>query len=195
MEKEIQEGIIDYPEKCGNNLYEVDNGLFTSGKGVDIFNAKVIRQLRQTENNGYTTVEQAKKLVELGVDPKTCDMSYTMVTHTLGGNFVFEPKLGQDAAITFDLFSYRNGYTIPCWSLNALFAIMPTVKGMFPHICRDGDTRKYCCCCCKHDSKYYDTPIEACIDMIEWLLENNYKLLKPWDYTSAQNADAQRTQP
>ena len=61
---------------------------------------------------GYTTLEQSKKLVELGLDPFTADMLYYTLTPDIPvcqKPFIFK---GQDMEI-------------PCWSLTALISLMP----------------------------------------------------------------------
>ena len=61
---------------------------------------------------GYTTLEQSKKLVELGLDPFTADMLYYTLTPDIPvckKPFIFN---GQDMEI-------------PCWSLAALISLMP----------------------------------------------------------------------
>lgn len=61
---------------------------------------------------GYTTLEQSKKLVELGLDPFTADMLYYTLTPDIPvckKPFIFT---GQDMEI-------------PCWSLAALISLMP----------------------------------------------------------------------
>ena len=37
----------------------------------------------------------------------------------------WEVNVGLDIAIKENLFSYRNGYIVPCWSLASLLAILP----------------------------------------------------------------------
>jgi hypothetical protein len=76
--------------------------------------------------NGYTTVEQSKKLAEI-LPVESADMYYTStmygeqmrITYT-----VWEVHLGLDIAIKENLFSHRNGYTVPCWSLAALLGVL-----------------------------------------------------------------------
>ena len=66
-----------------------------------------------------TTIEQSKHLLELGLDPKTADITYEGT----------QLKVGLDNAITGNLFSFRNGYVIPAWSLSALLEVMPSNIG------------------------------------------------------------------
>ena len=85
--------------------------------------------------NGYTTVEQSKKLAEI-LPVESADMYYTATTygerHEIIGTS-WELHLGLDTVIKDHLFSFRNGYTFPCWSLFALLDILKEfdLKTMF----------------------------------------------------------------
>lgn len=60
----------------------------------------------------YTTPKQSKKLIELGLDPDTADMWYHKGEE--------HPKLYKE---------HRDFITAPCWSLGALFQVIPTKIG------------------------------------------------------------------
>jgi hypothetical protein len=63
---------------------------------------------------GYTTIEQSRKLIELGLDPSTADMFYA----TEFGTIIAEPPYeveGHEPCIPFT----------PAWSLTALLELMP----------------------------------------------------------------------
>lgn len=62
----------------------------------------------------YTTIEQSKKLVELGIDVDTADMSYILTTNKYDEH-IWQPMLDQP--------SIRFG-EIPCWSTEALLDIL-----------------------------------------------------------------------
>ena len=65
----------------------------------------------------YTTIEQSKKLVELGLNPDTADMGYNGIED-------------EDARkIKYDRVpsTIPNMNSIPCWSLGALLEVMPKV--------------------------------------------------------------------
>ena len=68
----------------------------------------------------YTSLEQAKRLVDAGLDAKTADMYYEQESDTLCGDYEWRAKVGTNPAIQNDLFSYRQGYTKPCWSVGRL---------------------------------------------------------------------------
>ena len=72
--------------------------------------------------NGYTTVEQSKKLNEI-LPGESADMYYTATAYGEQMRILWttwEVHLGLDVSIKDNLFSHRNGYTVPCWSLAAL---------------------------------------------------------------------------
>lgn len=129
-----------------------------------------------------TTVEQSKKLLELGLSPDTADMYY--------------PKVYKD---TYSICPYPNECNvfreqkldIPAWSLTALLKLMPKNKdynmcwdlsfGSYDN--NDDFISKYHCdfIDSSEDSnnpiiKFFneDTPLKAVYNMIEWLLENGY---------------------
>lgn len=70
----------------------------------------------------YTDLEQSKKLAEI-LPVESADMTWEQVD-LITGDREWEPLLGLDVAIKDNLFSYRNGYTIPCWSLAALLDVL-----------------------------------------------------------------------
>ena len=70
----------------------------------------------------HTNIEQSKKLAEV-LPLESADMTWEQVD-LITGDLAWEPLLGLDVAIKDNLFSYRNGYTIPCWSLAALLDIL-----------------------------------------------------------------------
>lgn len=77
----------------------------------------------------YTTIGQSKKLIELGLDPLTSDMCYSFTGEHIedAKDEDFSVSVGLASAIRYNLFSYRYGYDIPCWSLGALIELMPKV--------------------------------------------------------------------
>lgn len=120
----------------------------------------------------YTTVEQSKKLLELGLNPETADMWWTPLNWQLTEYYV---EVKQDGIGT-----PKN--PIPCWSLGALMELMPKIKededdgGCYPTLCKGYNTNKWHCV---YRSSIYitdwcDTSINAAFDMVVWLLENGY---------------------
>jgi len=68
-----------------------------------------------------TSIEQSKKLLSLGLDPCTADMWYSYY-----GNSKYNPTIAYEGQQWF-LCQIRNSLhdDIPCWSLTALFELMP----------------------------------------------------------------------
>lgn len=128
-------------------------------------------------NKNYTSIEQSKKLLELGLDSESADMIYMM-----GVSDIPYCKHRNDP---------EGINNIPCWSVGALMDVMPesiTYSDFkpFPLGLFKGDKEKHS----KYGHywiQYFNpehggahvqtngyTPIEAAYNMIVWLLENNY---------------------
>lgn len=118
----------------------------------------------------YTTVEQSKKLLELGLNSETADMYYD--------------GYGKLPVGYPGILMHKNSfeYDTPCWSLGALMELMPKIKededdgGCYPTLCKGYNTNKWHCV---YRSSIYitdwcDTSINAAFDMVVWLLENGY---------------------
>lgn len=71
---------------------------------------------------GYTDLEQSKKLAEI-LPVESADMTWEQVD-LITGDREWGPLLGLDVGIRDNLFSYRNGYMVPCWSLTALLNVL-----------------------------------------------------------------------
>lgn len=135
----------------------------------------------------YTSIEQSKKLLELGLSPESADMHYP--DYYFDGNAKYPCNTPYKEAIE-DLFHvYINPKTkrlLPCWSLGALLQSAPKyfskenhqfvqsysydhIDGCYHFIYRDyqhGGRSKYI-------SKNKDL-FDAAFEMIIWLLENDY---------------------
>lgn len=120
----------------------------------------------------YTTVEQSKKLLELGLNPETADMWWTPLNWQLTEYYV---EVKQDGIGT-----PKN--PIPCWSLGALMELMPKIKededdgGCYPTLCKGYNTDKWHCVYKSsiYITNWYNTSIDAAFEMVVWLLENDY---------------------
>lgn len=82
----------------------------------------------------YTDVDQARLLMKDGLDPSTADMHWHTATGILTDGSYFKAELGQSIAVRQNLFSFRNGYELPCWSFAALFALLPVIDGDEPQL-------------------------------------------------------------
>lgn len=130
------------------------------------------------KTNIATSCSQSKRLLRCGVSADTADMFYTNYPNKPNDGMPYIGSIG----IRKDL--------IPAWSLSALLGLLP--KGVF-----DKDSNGfyfslakefplseeygavYIPCWDKGDAivrKRDNNPIEACVQLIEWLTENNYKL-------------------
>lgn len=121
--------------------------------------------------NNYTSIDQSKKLLELGLGANTADMCYGSISCDSPGPYC-------DVAQTHKPDLEFND--LPCWSLSALLEM---ILGMslkssksFHLSIEDGEY-----CMCYNDSSNGDyeefvgsTPLEAAYHTVCWLLENNY---------------------
>lgn len=121
-------------------------------------------------NKICTTIEQSKKLLELGIDRKTSDMYYWCGSDLRIGGY-----RAQDEELD-----------IPAWSLSALLELMPTKDynvcwdltfGSFDN--DDNYIPKYNCSYIEADNVSTpmwfneDCPLDAAFEMVVWLKENN----------------------
>jgi len=115
---------------------------------------------------GYTTIEQSKKLLSLGLDPSTADMHYREWKRATKDIRI--AHVGK--ALKEDL---------PAWSLTALLELMPCpiiLNGNFAYpivnlfsksITYDVGMAEY------HIEKGYDL-IDAAVKLVIWLIEQGY---------------------
>lgn len=114
-----------------------------------------------------TTIEQSKKLIELGIDVNTADMYY------------YKENVFNNALATFNGALLVKGnskpeieYTIPAWSLSALIEQIQDSAGLAKDyglwFCYDNSK--------SHCTKHYNNPVDAAFEMVCYLLEN--KLIK-----------------
>jgi len=77
----------------------------------------------------YTTIEEAEHLIEIGLDPASCDIWYEQRAEFMTDPFEWKAFVGENMAIKNNLFSYRNRQVIPCWSALRLMTLLPeTIK-------------------------------------------------------------------
>lgn len=67
--------------------------------------------------NGYTTIEQSKQLVSLGLKYDTADMRWLAFANP--NEYYPRPSVNQSEW-------YEDETDVPCWSLNALVNLFPT---------------------------------------------------------------------
>lgn len=128
----------------------------------------------------YTSIEQSKKLIELGLNIETADMVYASYNDVMTG----ERKYRKWAMELTPMMKIETERELPCWSLSALLELMPKIKFFKDESAYYPLLQKYYAkdsWICKYENSGADehwyiekTPIDACCDMICWLLENDY---------------------
>ena len=125
-----------------------------------------------TTIKSFTDLEQSKRLAEI-LPLESADMTYCAVTKGMREKMIiknWEVNVGLDIAIKKNLFSYRNGYMIPCWSLAAMLDALPSNLQLALAINDyQGDIKeRYAIGSVNSDiyDCYADNPIDACYEMI-----------------------------
>lgn len=105
-------------------------------------------------NKICTTIEQSKKLIELGLSRETSDMFYWCGTDLRIGGYKAQDK----------------DTDISAWSLSALLELMPPIYNLKPMIDLEGNSIYYS----GHDTPCTEgsTLMDAAFEMICWLLKN-----------------------
>lgn len=78
----------------------------------------------------YTDIDQSRKLAEI-LQLNSADMTWSKET-TITDGTEWYITIGLDRDITDNLFSYRHGYLVPCWSLAALLNVLPPIYNLKP---------------------------------------------------------------
>lgn len=111
-----------------------------------------------------TTIEQSKRLIELGIDVNTADMYWW---HTSLRNYIEAMDNGD-----FD----EEAGDIRAWSLSALLGLMPRIEYLKPMIDLGPklDAEDVAIYYHSEESPYIvrDNPLDAAFEMVCWLLEN-----------------------
>ena len=124
-----------------------------------------------------TSIEQSKKLLELGLNPDTADMFWLRIIgetrNTYGDIIPLTEDICQvaidDNNLCFHQSSYDEDDTMPAWSLSALMSLMPQNCAI------DKEKNKYVASyVTSHEVLKWDsnTPFEGAVNMMCWLLEN-----------------------
>ena len=132
-------------------------------------------------NKICTTIEQSKKLLELGIDINTADMYYEEVCNlpkAIVGNYILHNQCMEDK----DYKKLSNPVLSVAWSLSALLDVLPknldigrpvlatNYRGYYWVSYFDEYMKEK-----KFTSKIYNNPIDACCEMIIKL--NELKIL------------------
>lgn len=117
-------------------------------------------------NKVCTSIEQTKKLIDLGIDINTADLTVLDLPVQDGDRFKFiSSKLPND---TFPSITDGKSERIPAWSLTALLGLIPKFSLEKDVSGNEGYQLHY-----NYNTVYYDDPIDAAFDMICWLKEHN----------------------
>ena len=105
----------------------------------------------------YTDLNQSKRLAEI-LPLESADMRY----HTIS---LYNLYPCDEIVYTID-FGKPSDIDIPCWSLAALYSVLPTftIDSSDDHYFRIHCQQKF--------SEWYNNPIDAAFEMMCWLLEN-----------------------
>lgn len=79
--------------------------------------------MEQNRPLGWTTLEEAKMLVDAGLDPNTADMRYEENNYEVLDEWVAYPFGGDIKDFEFLKKEFPNSVFYPCWSLGALIEI------------------------------------------------------------------------
>lgn len=136
--------------------------------------------MKEQRQLGWTTLKEAKLLVDAGLDPNTADMSYNFVVCRVINRSPSEDWLLQP----FPPDENQPNKQLPCWSIGALVGLIPRsikVNDVSFHFYMSYDNtnkwsavfesaffkiRLFC--------KVFPNQIELLINVILWLLNNNH---------------------
>ena len=110
----------------------------------------------------YTDLEQSKKLAEI-LPIESADMHYATWT-ILDGEFVVSSNQGDTIESLQEDFGNQ---IIPCWSLVALFEVLPSAT------LDSSDNHCFRLHCMERFTEWHDNAIDACYEMIIRLHELN----------------------
>ena len=111
--------------------------------------------------NAYTTIEESKQLIEAGLDISTADGYIQHKWEEISQNHHFQTDYGEK---------------IPCWSLAALLNIIDSnslIYDISNDKNREFEILVYEANYINQEVKFHHTE-HSIVDMIIWLLENNY---------------------
>ena len=135
-----------------------------------------------------TTIEQSKRLIELGLKSETADMHYVKKTMDSMGNPINDefdiPHYGNTNSKygRYVVMNFSNYETLPAWSLHRLMAIMPdkikmmsiTMEWWDFHLQIYKTTISYIGLRVVTAFNQNDNLYDNIIDCIEWLIKEKY---------------------
>lgn len=113
-------------------------------------------------NNNYTSIEQSKHLLELGLNPATADMYYSgsWTNFNEPPHYTSVPSVYVENRKRFDL-------DIPAWSVGQLLSLMPKHYAV-----EKTSDNEYACYMMTNPEEFGKSPIEVAYKKIVFLLEN-----------------------
>ena len=133
------------------------------------------------ENRIATTIEQSKKLIELGIDINTADMHYSTWTILNEGEYILSPNQGETIE---ELQEDYGNQVIPAWSLSALIQVLPiTIVDSWTDYCLMLDIKAKMPRYVKYGDVYHpefpwdfkkQSLLDNIVESIFWLHNNNY---------------------
>ena len=123
-------------------------------------------------NKGFTSIEQSRHLLELGLDPETADMVYPAWTLS---------DTPTEDIVNIRRHDYENDNDVPCWSLAALLDLMPQTNKFHTRLLLEFNRVIFEPCddeIIVNESTFHYSDgtnlLDAVVDMVIWLLENGY---------------------
>lgn len=144
--------------------------------------------------NIATTASQSQRLLRCGVSAETADMCLSTRTRRYDGTFIAKKHQTTNLWVGYPCRRTTSGdeelENIPAWSLSRLLGLLPKeiydesgddfYFSLAKEFLLSGEYgAAYIPCWHKGDAivrKRDNNPIEACVQLIEWLTENNYEL-------------------
>jgi hypothetical protein len=118
-----------------------------------------------------TTVEQSKRLIELGLNPETADMIHPCLI-ARGEEVMYDDPVPKNSVLyAMHTSLEEKEKSVPAWSSDRLLELMPAYCGI------DKEKTEYVASyVCSHEVLKWSTsnPLEAIYNMTVWLLEHNY---------------------
>lgn len=132
-------------------------------------------------NKICTSIEQSKKLIELGIDINTADMHYSTWTILNEGEYILSPNQGETIE---ELQEDYGNQVIPAWSLSALIQVLPiTIVDSWTDYCLMLDIKAKMPRYVKYGDVYHpefpwdfkkQSLLDSIVESIFWLHNNNY---------------------
>lgn len=132
-------------------------------------------------NKICTSIEQSKKLIELGIDINTADMHYSTWTILNEGEYILSPNQGETIE---ELQEDYGNQVIPAWSLSALIQVLPiTIVDSWTDYCLMLDIKAKMPRYVKYGDVYHpefpwdfkkQSLLDSVVESIFWLHNNNY---------------------